>query len=97
MAGYIIADIEITDPEEYRSYAQQTQATVDKYGGKFLVRGGQLETIEGDWQANRVVIIEFPSVEQAKVWYNSPEYTAIAGIRQHSTVSRIILVQGQGA
>lgn len=94
MASYIVADIEITDPEEYQRYARQTQATIDKYGGKFLVRGGQPETIEGDWQAKRVVIIEFPSVEQAKVWYNSAEYSAIAGIRQNSTNSRIILVQG---
>ncbi|HVB75518.1 MAG TPA: DUF1330 domain-containing protein [Ktedonobacteraceae bacterium] len=94
MAAYIIADIDVTDPEGYRTYAQQTQGTLDKYGGKFLVRGGQHETIEGDWQAKRVVVIEFPSVEQAKVWYNSPEYLAIAGIRHRSTVSRIILVQG---
>ena len=94
MAAYIVGDIEVTDPELYRTYAQQTQATLDKYGGKFLVRGGQTETIEGDWQAKRVVIIEFPSVEQAKIWYNSPEYSAIAGIRLRSTVSRIILAQG---
>lgn len=93
MAGYIIADIEVTDPEEYKRYAQQTQATIDKYGGKFIVRGGQPETIEGDWQAKRIIIIEFPSVEQANAWYNSPEYSAIAGIRQHSAISRIILVQ----
>ncbi|HEY6539720.1 MAG TPA: DUF1330 domain-containing protein [Ktedonobacteraceae bacterium] len=94
MAAYIVADIEVTDPEVYRTYAQQTQATIDKYGGKFVVRGGQAETIEGDWQPRRVVVIEFPSVEQAKTWYNSPEYSAIAGIRHRSTVSRIILVQG---
>lgn len=94
MAGYIIADIEITDSEGYQRYAQQTQATIDTYGGKFMVRGGQPETIEGNWQAKRIIIIEFPSVEQAKVWYNSPEYAAIAGIRQHSAVSRIILVEG---
>ncbi len=94
MAAYIVADIEVTDPEVYRTYAQQTQATIDKYGGKFIVRGGQAETIEGGWQPRRVVMIEFPSVEQAKTWYNSPEYSAIAGIRHRSTVSRIILVQG---
>jgi len=94
MAAYIIADIEILDPEEYRNYAQHTQGTLDKYGGRFIVRGGQTETIEGDWQPKRVVVIEFPSMEQAKVWYNSPEYSAIAGIRQRSTHSRIILVQG---
>lgn len=94
MAGYIVVDVDVIDSEEYRTYAQQTQATIDKYGGKFLVRGGQHETLEGDWQAKRVVIIEFPSVEQAKAWYNSPEYTAIIGIRHRSASSRMILVQG---
>src|SRR5947209_7203636 len=86
MVGYIIADVEITDPEEYKRYTQQTPGTVERYGGKFVVRGGQPETLEGDWQTKRIVIIEFPSVEQAKAWYDSPEYSAIKGIRQHASV-----------
>lgn len=94
MAGYIIADVEITDPEEYKRYAQQTPGTVEQYGGRFIVRGGQPETLEGDWQTKRIVIIEFPSVEQAKIWYDSPEYSAIKGIRQHAAISSIIIVQG---
>jgi len=94
MAGYIVADVEITDPEEYQRYTRQVAPTVERYDGKFLVRGGQPETIEGDWKTKRIVIIEFPSVEQAKTWYNSPEYSAIAGIRHGSTVSRIVLVHG---
>lgn len=94
MAGYIVADIAITDPDEYQKYAQQTAATLEPYGGKFLVRGGQPETVEGNWKTKRIVIIEFPSVEQAKTWYDSPEYEAIKGIRQRSAVSNILIVHG---
>ncbi len=94
MAGYIVADIEITDPNEYQTYAQQTAATLERYGRKFLVRGGNPETLEGDRKTKRLVIIEFPSVEQAKAWYDSPEYSAIKGIRQRSAISNILLVHG---
>jgi len=94
MAGYIVADIEITNPDEYQKYARQTAATLEPYGGKYLVRGGQPETLEGDWKSKRIVIIEFASVEQAKAWYDSPEYSAIKGIRHRSAVSNILLVQG---
>jgi uncharacterized protein (DUF1330 family) len=94
MAGYIVADIEITDPDEYQKYAQQTAATIERYGGKFLVRGGRSETLEGDWKTKRIVILEFPSVEQAKTWYDSPEYSAIKGIRHRSAISNILLVHG---
>ena len=94
MAGYIVANIEITDPAEYQRYAQQTAGTLEPYGGKFLVRGGQPETLEGNWQTKRIVIIEFPSVEQAKNWYDSPEYSAIKGIRQRAAISDILIVHG---
>ncbi len=94
MAGYIVADIEITDPDEYQKYAQQTAATIERYGGKFLVRGGRSETLEGDWKTKRLVILEFPSVEQAKTWYDSPEYSAITGIRHRSAISNMLLVHG---
>ena len=94
MAAYIIVDVEVTDPEVYRTYTQPVQATIEKYGGKFLVRGGQTETLEGDWQPQRFVVLEFPSVEQARTWYSSPEYTAIIGIRHHAANSNMILAQG---
>ena len=94
MAAYIIVDVEVTDPEEYRTYRQQTLATIEKCGGKFIVRGGQTETLEGDWKPGRFVILEFPSVEQARTWYSSPEYTAIIGIRHRASNSRMILTQG---
>ena len=89
-----MADIEITDSNEYQKYAQQTAATLEPYGGKFLVRGGQPETLEGDWKTKRIVIIEFSSVEQAKIWYDSPEYSAIKGTRHRSAVSNILIVHG---
>jgi len=94
MASYIVADIEITDPYEYQTYAKQTAATIERYGGKFLVRGGEPETLEGDWKTKRLVILEFPSIEQAKAWYNSPEYSAIIGIRHRSATSNMLLVHG---
>jgi uncharacterized protein (DUF1330 family) len=94
MAGYIVVDVEITDPTEYQTYAKQTSATLERYGGKFLVRGGDAKSLEGDWKPKRLVIIEFPSVEQAKAWYDSPEYSSIIGIRHRSAVSRMLLVQG---
>jgi uncharacterized protein (DUF1330 family) len=94
MAGYIVTDVEITDPEEYQKYAQQTAATLEPYDGKFLVRGGQPETLEGEWKTKRIVIIEFPSVEQARAWYDSPEYSAIKGIRHRAATSSMLLVHG---
>lgn len=94
MAAYIVADIEITDPEEYQRYARQTPGTLEPYGGKFLVRGGQPETLEGDWQTKRLVIIEFPGVAQLRAWYDSPGYSAIKGIRQGAAISNILFVQG---
>lgn len=94
MAAYIVVDIEITDPNEYQKYAQQTAATLERYGGKFLVRGSNPETLEGDWKTKRIVILEFPGVEQAKSWYDSPEYSAIKGIRHRSAISKMLLVHG---
>ena len=94
MAAYIVVDVEITNPEEYPTYTRQTRATIEKYGGKFIVRGGQTEILEGDWQPHRLVVLEFPSAEQARTWYSSPEYTAIIGIRHRASNSRMILAQG---
>jgi uncharacterized protein (DUF1330 family) len=94
MAVYIVADNEVTDPEVYREYAVQTSATVAQYGGKFLVRGGQVETLEGGWKPGRFVILEFPSVEQARAWYDGPEYSALKGMRQQASHSRLILAHG---
>ncbi len=78
MAAYFVVDIkEITDAQLYAEYREGVGATLEQYGGKFLVRGGAYETIEGDWQPQRLVILEFADVESFKRWYHSPEYSQL--------------------
>jgi uncharacterized protein (DUF1330 family) len=94
MAAYLILDVHVKDPEEYAAYRERAPATVEKYGGRYLVRGGPHETVEGDWNPERVVILEFESVERAKEWYDSPEYREIAPMRHRAAPSDCVLVQG---
>lgn len=95
MAAYFIVDIqEITDPQLYAQYRQGVSATLEQYGGKFLVRGGTYETIEGEWQSQRLVIVEFADVAQFKLWYNSPEYSELLKLRHSASTSRAVVVQG---
>lgn len=94
MAAYVIANIEIKDPTTYQEYSKQVPATLEKYGGKFVVRGGKLEKLEGEWEPKRIVVLEFENVEQAQRWYNSSEYQAIVGIRQQASTGGLILVEG---
>lgn len=94
MAAYIIAEIEITDPEIYDRYRAQTPDVIAQYGGRFLVRGGRAETLEGDRQPGRLVVLEFPDVAAARLFYDSPEYKAIIGLRQQASTGRLILVEG---
>ena len=93
MAAYIVADEEITNPDEFQKYAQQVGPTLNKFGGKVLARS-QPETLEGNWRSKRIVLLEFPSVQQASAWYRSPEYSAIKGIRQRAATASLILVPG---
>jgi uncharacterized protein (DUF1330 family) len=94
MTAYAIVDIEVIDPEGYKEYAKLAPATVTLYGGKYIARGGQNETLEGEWQAKRLVILEFPSVEQAKNWVNSPEYAPIRAMRHKYAHSNMVVVEG---
>ncbi len=94
MAAYVITDIEVSDPVRYEDYKALSGPSADRYGGKFIVRGGAHETLEGDWTPNRVVVLEFPSVEQAREWWSSPEYEEAKAIRREASKSRIILVEG---
>jgi uncharacterized protein (DUF1330 family) len=96
MPAYIIADVDVTDAQRYADYTAQVPATLETYGGRFLARGGKTETIEGDWLPGRFVIIEFPSMDAAKRWYDSPEYRAILGIRHEASTARIIVTDGVG-
>ncbi len=94
MAAYVIADVEVINPEAYEEYRPRVPATVEKYGGKYLVRGGAAETAEGSWTPQRMVVLEFSSMERAREWYNSPEYSEIRPIRHRNANSNVIFVDG---
>jgi uncharacterized protein (DUF1330 family) len=94
MTAYVIVDIEVTDPEGYKEYAKMAPEAVKRYGGKYIARGGANETLEGDWQAKRLVILEFPSVEQAKKWLSSPEYAPARALRHQYARSNMVVVEG---
>jgi uncharacterized protein (DUF1330 family) len=94
MAAYLLADLTISDPEGFRAYQQRVGATLAPYGGTFLVRGGALETMEGDWHPQTLVILHFESVAQAWRWYQSPEYTALSEQRKQSASTQAIVVEG---
>ncbi len=94
MAAYIIVQVEVTDPEAYKAYAAQVPTTLEKYGGEFVVRGGAMEIIEGDWPYPRVIVIKFPNMEQAKAWQAAPEYQAPKALRQSASKGNMIVVEG---
>jgi uncharacterized protein (DUF1330 family) len=94
MSAYIILDIEVNDPAGYEEYKKFGPSTVAQYGGTYVVRGGNPENLEGDWQTSRIVMLEFPTVEQAKPWFNSPEYAHARELRHKYAVSRTIVVEG---
>lgn len=94
MAGYLIVQVEVNDPDVYETYKAQVPPTLAAYGGEFVVRGGELEVLEGTWPMPRAVVIRFPSVERAKAWYNSPEYAGPKALRQSASRGNIIIVEG---
>lgn len=94
MAAYIVVQVDVHDPVAYEDYKKGVPETLALYDGKFLVRGGKWETLEGGWDPGRFVLLEFPTVERAKEWYASPEYSAILGIRLANADSKMIVVQG---
>lgn len=94
MAAYIIADVEVTDPAKYEGYKKLTPDAIAKHGGRFIARGGQTATLEGNWRPGRVVIIEFPTFEQARNFYTSVEYTAARRARAGAANFKMIVVDG---
>lgn len=94
MAGYVVAEIIVHNPDLYEQYRRGVPSTLDRYGGKFVVRGGTPQSLEGGWTPERIVILEFPSIERAREWYTSPEYLPLRAMRQQSTTSRMVFVQG---
>ena len=94
MTAYVIVDIEVADPEGYKQYVKLAPEAVKLYGGKYIARGGINETLEGDWQAKRLVILEFPSIQQAKAWLDSPEYAPARTLRHQYARSNMVVVEG---
>ena len=94
MAAYLIGDIEVTDPEIYEKYRAGVPATVAAFGGKYLVRGAEAEVAEGTWSTNRLVVLEFESMERLKAWYNSPEYADLKKLRQSASKGNLIFAEG---
>ena len=94
MVAYVINDMEVTDPQLLDEYKKLSPATVLQYGGRILARGGQTEVLEGGWSPKRLVILEFPSLAQAKAWANSAEYAPAKRVRQKAANSNIVVVDG---
>ncbi len=94
MTAYIIAEIEVTDPAAYEEYRARVPAVIAAHGGRYMVRGGETETIEGAAAAGRVVVLEFPDMAAAKRFVSSPDYAPLAAIRKKASKSRLILVDG---
>jgi uncharacterized protein (DUF1330 family) len=94
MSAYVIAEVNVTDPQLYEAYRKTVPATVEKYGGRFAVRGGAVDAKEGGWSPARLVVLEFPSMERARAWYHSPEYAPLLAMRLKAADSKLILVEG---
>ena len=94
MTAYVILDVDVHDPVGYEEYKKHGPPAVALYGGKYIVRGGKAETLEGDWDPKRMVVIEFENAERAKQWINSPEYSEGRKLGQRTATSRVIVVDG---
>jgi uncharacterized protein (DUF1330 family) len=96
-AGYVVAEVNVTDPATFKKYAAQVPATLAPFGGKYLVRAGKITPVEGDAPKGNIVVIAFDSVGQAEAWENSKAYEAIKPLRHKSATSRVFIVQGVAA
>ena len=94
MSAYVIVEVNVTDPQLFQEYAKDVPATIAAYGGKYLVRGGTMERKEGDWAPKRIVVLEFPSMDQVRKWYHSAEYAPLLAMRLNAATSNLILVEG---
>ena len=94
MSAYVVAEIEVDNPEGYEEYKKLAPPPIAAYGGKYIARGGRAETLEGEWQPNRIVILQFESVEKAKKWLNSDEYREARALRHKYATTDMIVVEG---
>jgi uncharacterized protein (DUF1330 family) len=94
VSAYLIADVEVTDPDGYQEYRRLVAQSVAAFGGRFLARGGRTAALEGNWMPKRLVIIEFPSMERLEAWYRSPEYAPALALRLRCAVSSLVMTEG---
>jgi uncharacterized protein (DUF1330 family) len=94
VAAYVIVDLTVTDLPTMEEYRKRVPATLAAYGGRFLVRGGAHQTVEGDWKPNRLVVLEFPTMDQAKRWYSSEEYREPLAMRLRAGRADMVMVEG---
>jgi uncharacterized protein (DUF1330 family) len=94
MTAYVIVEIDIVDPAGYEEYKTLAGATVKKYGGKYIVRGGETEVLEGDWKPKRIVVLQFDSIQRAKDWLHCEEYREPRKMRHRTARTNMILVEG---
>ena len=94
MSAYVIVEIDIADPAGYEEYKKLAGATVEKYGGKYIVRGGAVETLEGNWKPKRIVVLQFGSMQRAKDWLNCEEYREPRKMRHCTAKTKMIVVEG---
>ena len=93
MPAYVIADVEVTDPEGFETYRQLAIPTLGKYGGRVRASGGEIEVLEGDWGPTRLAIVEFGSLDRAREWYHSAEYAEATPILHRTARANLILVE----
>jgi uncharacterized protein (DUF1330 family) len=94
MPAYVCVEIDIHDPETYEEYKKLAPPSIAEYGGRYLTRGGRMETLEGDWQPKRFVILEFPTFDKARDWWHSEGYRDAKAMRHRSARSRMLLLEG---
>ncbi len=94
MSAYIIVDIAIHDPQQYKEYVKLAPGFVEKHQGRYVVRGGEVDVVEGNWHPQRLVVVEFPSTEHAHAFLQDPDYQSVAAMRHAATTSNLIVVEG---
>ncbi len=94
MKAYLVADVKVNDQKAYEGYKKDVSATISAFGGRYLARGGKTEALEGAWIPQRLVILEFPDMATLREWYDSPEYRPLLELRQRSTLSNVVAMEG---
>jgi uncharacterized protein (DUF1330 family) len=94
LPAYVVVNVDVQDPVRYEDYKQLAPASIAQYGGRYIARGGRVEVMEGDWRPQRLVILEFPTVERAKEWWGCPEYAPAKAMRNATAHTQLVITEG---